>query len=166
MIKVKTYKDLENLKIRKAVVTVGIFDGVHTGHSAILERVKTIADEINGESVVVTFWPHPRVFLTSEGAGLKFLNTFREKKELLKKRGINHCIIIPFTREFSNYSSGQFIKKIIVDRLKTNHLIGNSFMVILRNKLLEKSPKEYWPDLNWITNVLHMLSFLLLSQEM
>ena len=120
---VEIYQDIEKLNINRAVVSVGIFDGVHTGHSAIIQRLTDAAREIDGESVVVTFWPHPRLFLTPEGAGLKFLNTIREKKELLSQRGVDHLIIIPFTREFSNYSSKRFIQEVVIGKVKANHLI-------------------------------------------
>lgn len=84
--KVETYQDLEKLNIKKAVVTVGIFDGVHCGHDTIIRRLIAVSREIMGESVVVTFWPHPRLFLTPEGSGLKFLSTIREKKSCLAEK--------------------------------------------------------------------------------
>ena len=121
--KVRTYRDLENIRIDNPVVTIGIFDGVHTGHDSILDRIKSVAKEINGESTVVTFWPHPRIFLTPEGAGLKFLSTIREKRELLEQKGINHLIVIPFTREFSNLSAKEFIEEILFDKIQTQHLV-------------------------------------------
>ena len=93
------------------------------GHNSILDRVKSVAKEINGESTVVTFWPHPRIFLTPEGAGLKFLNTIREKRELLEQKGISHLIIIPFTREFSNLSAEEFIEEILFEKIRTQHLV-------------------------------------------
>lgn len=117
------HKDLEKLTIPNAVVTVGVFDGVHCGHDAIIRRLLAVAKEMKGESVVVTFWPHPRLFLTPEGAGLKYLSTLREKRELFDKKGVDHFIIVPFTRELSNYSSEKFIKEIIVGKVKAKHLI-------------------------------------------
>jgi riboflavin kinase/FMN adenylyltransferase len=120
---VEIHKDLEKLTIINAVVTVGVFDGVHCGHDTIIRRLLARAREKKGESVVVTFWPHPRLFLTPEGAGLKFLSTLREKRELLDKKGVDHLIIVPFTRELSNYSSEKFIKEIIVGKVKTRYLI-------------------------------------------
>jgi len=120
---VEIHKDLEKLTIPNAVVTVGVFDGVHCGHDAIIRRLLAVAKEMKGESVVVTFWPHPRLFLTPEGAGLKYLSTLREKRELFDKKGVDHFIIVPFTRELSNYSSEKFIKEIIVGKVKAKHLI-------------------------------------------
>lgn len=117
------HKDPEKLTIPNAVVTVGVFDGVHCGHDAIIRRLLAVAKEKKGKSVVVTFWPHPRLFLTPEGAGLKYLSTLREKRELFDKKGVDHFIIVPFTRELSNYSSEKFIKEIIVGKVKAKHLI-------------------------------------------
>jgi len=120
---VEIHKDLEKLTIPNAVVTIGVFDGVHCGHDAIIRRLLDVAREKKGEGVVVTFWPHPRLFLTPEGAGLKYLSTLREKRELFDKKGVDHFIIVPFTRELSNYSSEKFIKEIIVGKVKAKHLI-------------------------------------------
>ncbi len=117
------HKDPEKLTIPNAVVTVGVFDGVHCGHDAIIRRLLAVAREKKGKSVVVTFWPHPRLFLTPEGAGLKYLSTLREKRELFDKKGVDHFIIVPFTRELSNYSSEKFIKEIIVGKVKAKYLI-------------------------------------------
>lgn len=117
------HKDLEKITIPNAVVTVGVFDGVHCGHDAIIHRLLAVAREKNGESVVVTFWPHPRLFLTPEGAGLKYLSTLREKRELFEKKNVDHFVIVPFTRELSNYSSEKFIKEIIVGKVKATYLI-------------------------------------------
>ncbi len=120
---VEVHKDLEKLTIPNAVVTIGVFDGVHRGHEAIIHRLLDAAREKNGESVVVTFWPHPRLFLTPEGAGLKYLSTLREKRELFEEKGVDHFIIVPFTRELSNYSSAKFIKEIIVGKINARYLI-------------------------------------------
>jgi riboflavin kinase/FMN adenylyltransferase len=77
----------------------------------------------NGETVVITFWPHPRLVLHPEDTSLKLLNTFEEKAELLKQQGIQHLVRIPFTREFSQLSSEEFITKIIVETIGTKKLI-------------------------------------------
>lgn len=106
-----------------AVVTSGTFDGVHLGHQKILNRLKEIARQHNGQTVVLTFWPHPRLVLHPEDTSLKLLNTFEEKAELLKQAGIDHLVRIPFTREFSNLSSEEFIRKILVDSIGTKKLV-------------------------------------------
>ncbi len=106
-----------------AVVTSGTFDGVHIGHQKILGRLKEIAEKFNGETVVITLWPHPRLVLKPEDRSLKLLNTFEEKAELLKEQGIRHLLRIPFTREFSQISSTEFISKILVQVIGTRKLV-------------------------------------------
>lgn len=106
-----------------AVVTSGTFDGVHVGHQKILVRLKEVAEKNNGETVVITYWPHPRLVLYPDDTSLKLLNTFEEKAELLKEQGIQHLIRIPFTKEFSQYTSEEFIQKILVDKIGTKKLV-------------------------------------------
>lgn len=106
-----------------AVVTSGTFDGVHLGHRKILDRVKEIAARHQGETVVITFWPHPRLVLKPEEQTLKLLNTFEEKAELLKEQGIQHLVRIPFTKEFSQLSSLEFVHRILIDAIGTRKLV-------------------------------------------
>src|SRR5688572_24163075 len=120
----KIYHGIEDfLKLPYAVVTSGTFDGVHVGHQKILSRLREAAARNDGETVVITFWPHPRLVLHPEDISLKLLNTFEEKAELLKQQGIQHLVRIPFTREFSQLSSEEFITKIIVETIGTKILI-------------------------------------------
>ncbi|MBX2966187.1 MAG: bifunctional riboflavin kinase/FAD synthetase [Cyclobacteriaceae bacterium] len=111
------------IKLDNAVVTSGTFDGVHVGHQKILTRLKEVAEKSKGETVVITFWPHPRLVLYPDDTTLKLLNTFEEKAELLKEQGIHHLIRIPFTKEFSNLSSEEFITKILVNTIGTKKLV-------------------------------------------
>ena len=111
-------------KITNAVVTSGTFDGVHLGHRQILSRLQQIAQQSDGESVVITFWPHPRLVLYPDnGDHLQLLNTFEEKAALLAQTGIDHLIRIPFTKEFSQLSSEEFIHKILIDKIQTKKLV-------------------------------------------
>src|SRR6185369_1748348 len=110
-------------RLAYAVVTSGTFDGVHLGHQTILSRLKEIAEKNRGETVVITFWPHPRFILRPDDSSLKLLNTFEEKAELLKEQGIQHLIRIPFTKEFSQLSSIDFIKSILVENIGTKKLV-------------------------------------------
>ena len=120
----KIYHGIEDfVQLPIAVVTSGTFDGVHLGHTKILSRLREIATKTNGETVVITFWPHPRLVLHPEDMSLKLLNTFEEKAELLKAQGINHLIRIPFTKEFSQLSSEQFITEILVKTIGTKKLV-------------------------------------------
>ena len=120
----KIYHGIDDFtKLENAVVTSGTFDGVHMGHQKILERLKGIAKKFNGETVVITFWPHPRLVLYPDDKTLKVLNTFEEKAELLKEQGIQHLLRIPFTKEFSQLSSQEFIDAILVQQIGTKKLV-------------------------------------------
>jgi riboflavin kinase / FMN adenylyltransferase len=120
----KIYHGLEDfVKLNYAVVTSGTFDGVHVGHQKILRRLQEIAQSCSGETVVITFWPHPRLVLHPEDTSLKLLNTFEEKAEYLRELGINHLIRIPFTKEFSQLSGEDFIHSILVDTIGTKKLV-------------------------------------------
>lgn len=120
----KIYHGIEDFtKLNFAVVTSGTFDGVHLGHQKIFSRVREIADRNKGESVVITYWPHPRLLLHPEDESLRLLNTFEEKAELLKDQGIQHLIRIPFTKEFSQLTSEEFIRNILVETIGTKKLV-------------------------------------------
>ncbi|KAF0200402.1 MAG: riboflavin kinase / FMN [Bacteroidetes bacterium] len=122
----KIFYDLDNLSsIKNPVVTTGSFDGVHIGHKTILNRLNEIASNINGESVLITFHPHPRKVLFPDSAGktLLLINSQKEKIELLRKTGIDNLIILNFTREFSEISSIDFIRNILVAKLKAKKVV-------------------------------------------
>jgi len=120
----KIYHGIDDFtQLQYAVVTSGTFDGVHVGHQKIFSRLREIASRNFGETVVLTFWPHPRLVLHPEDDTLKLLNTFEEKAELLKDQGIQHLIRIPFTKEFSQLSSEQFIQEILVKTIGTRKLV-------------------------------------------
>lgn len=120
----KIYEGLENfLPVSNAVVTSGTFDGVHLGHQKIIHRIKEIAKSIQGETVLITFWPHPRLVLYPSEHHLRLLSTFEEKSQLLRQFGIDHLVTIPFTQEFSQMSSEEFIQKILVDKIHTKKLV-------------------------------------------
>jgi riboflavin kinase/FMN adenylyltransferase len=113
----------ENLNIVRPVVTLGIFDGVHRGHKVLLDSIVKRAGEVNGESVVITFSPHPRMVLDKNSASLTFLTTMEEKIFLLEKTGIDHLIIIEFTKTFSRISACEFVVDILAKKIGTRHLI-------------------------------------------
>jgi riboflavin kinase/FMN adenylyltransferase len=122
----KIFYDLDNLSsIKNPVVTTGSFDGVHIGHKTILNRLNEIASNINGESVLITFHPHPRKVLFPDSAGktLLLINSQKEKIELLRKTGIDNLVILNFTREFSEISSIDFIRNILVAKLKAKKVV-------------------------------------------
>ncbi|AYB33319.1 bifunctional riboflavin kinase/FAD synthetase [Chryseolinea soli] len=120
----KIYHGIDDfVRLNYAVVTSGTFDGVHVGHQKILSRLRETAGKNGGETVVITFWPHPRLVLHPEHTSLKLLNTFEEKAALLKAQGIHHLVRIPFTKEFSQLSSEEFITQIIVNTIGTRKLV-------------------------------------------
>ncbi len=120
----KIYHRLEDFsRLKYGVVTSGTFDGVHLGHQKILQRLHEFAQRTNGESVVITFWPHPRIILKPDDLSLKLLNTFEEKAELIRQQEIDHLIRIPFTKEFSQITSQEFITKILVETIGTKKLV-------------------------------------------
>ena len=115
---IQEFKKLDN-----AVVTSGTFDGVHLGHQKIINRLNEVAELTNGESVVITFYPHPRSVISPDNQIVKLLSTLDEKIELLEKSGVNNLLIIPFTREFSELSSEEFIQKIFIQAIGTKTLV-------------------------------------------
>jgi len=111
--------------IGSPVVTTGTFDGVHIGHKTIIRRLKKLAADHGGESVLITFDPHPRVVLYPEsaGKGLKLICSGEEKIELLRKAGIDNVIIIGFTREFSRITGEEFVRDILCGILKARVIV-------------------------------------------
>lgn len=120
----KIYEGLAGFTpVKNAVVTSGTFDGVHLGHQKILHRIREIARSIQGETVLITFWPHPRLVLYPDEHNLRLLSTFEEKTKMLRQFGIDHLITIPFTQEFSQMSSQEFIQKVLIDAIQTKKLV-------------------------------------------
>jgi riboflavin kinase/FMN adenylyltransferase len=112
----KIYKGFEEVKgIKNPVVTTGSFDGVHIGHKTILNRLNLLARKYDGESVLITFDPHPRKVLYPDTAGreLRLINSQEEKLELLRKAGLDDLIIVTFTKEFSRITSEQFVREFL-----------------------------------------------------
>jgi len=119
----KVYHGLENFdRPDYAVVTSGTFDGLHIGHQKILQRLTQIAQSQNAQSVVITFFPHPRLVL-NEKQTLGLLTSLDEKIALLEKIGIDRLLIIPFDKEFSQYSSQKFIDEILIQKVNTKKLV-------------------------------------------
>jgi riboflavin kinase / FMN adenylyltransferase len=107
----------------QAVVTSGTFDGVHQGHQKILTRLTELARNSGGESVVLTFWPHPRTVVSNDSQNLRLLSTLDEKIELLREAGVDHLVVIPFTRSFSQLTSEEFIQRILIQKIGTQKLV-------------------------------------------
>jgi len=121
---VKIYNCIKDFKpIKNAVVTIGTFDGVHLGHVTVFNQMKTEAAIINGETVVVTFYPHPRIVLSLDSVNLKFIKTQEKKIQYIEKAGIDHLIIIEFTKKFAKTESDVFIKDLIIKKIHPKILI-------------------------------------------
>lgn len=120
----KIYEGLDAFpRLNYAVVTSGTFDGVHLGHQKIIARLKETAARHKGETVLLTYWPHPRFVLNPDNKDLQLLSTFEEKAALLETYGIDHLVKIPFTKEFSKLSSEEFIRQILIDKIHTQKLV-------------------------------------------
>jgi riboflavin kinase / FMN adenylyltransferase len=119
----KVYYSSDDLPVfSKAVVTIGTFDGVHLGHQLILEQLKQAAARIGGETVIITFHPHPRKVVATNQP-IYLINTIEEKIELLDKRGIDHLVVVPFTAEFSQQTPEDYIEKFLVRRFHPHTII-------------------------------------------
>lgn len=119
----KVYYSLEEFStLNNAVVTTGTFDGVHIGHRKILDQLNAIAQEHEGESVLLTFFPHPRMVLQPD-VELKLLNTQAEKIRLLRETGLDHLIIHPFTKDFSRTKSLEFVRDILKGQIGATQLV-------------------------------------------
>ena len=120
----KVYKSIEDfVPLKNAVVTIGTFDGVHIGHQKIINRVNETAQKTGGESVVLTFFPHPRMVLYPDDHGLLLLNTLEEKKQLMEQYGVKQLIIHPFSKEFSRTSVTEYVRDILVNKIGTKKLV-------------------------------------------
>lgn len=114
----KIYNNIIDFKkVPNPIVTIGTFDGVHIGHQAILKDMVASAKKIAGETVVITFYPHPRQVLNIDKSNICFITTQDEKIKHLEEVGIDNLIIINFTKEFSRISSEEFIRNYIVDKI-------------------------------------------------
>jgi len=119
----KIHYDLENFEAVNPVLTIGTFDGVHLGHRKVISRLKEYATKYNGESVVFTFYPHPRLVTSPNETDLRLLTTKEEKIKLFAESEIDHLIIYPFTKKFAALSYSDFVKNILVDKIDTHCLV-------------------------------------------
>ncbi len=122
----KIFRSLEDIKdIKNAVVATGSFDGVHIGHKVIINRLNKLAKEIDGESVLITFHPHPRrvLYPNTQGKDLLLINSQNEKIELLRKAGLDNLIILEFTLDFAQTSSLDFVNNILINKIHAKKII-------------------------------------------
>lgn len=120
----QVHHDINQLPIfRNAVITIGTFDGVHMGHRQVIEKLKTEALSVNGETVIVTFHPHPRKVVSSTILGIRLINTLDEKIGLLDKMDIDHLVIVPFTEAFANQPAEEYLREFLVGRFNPHTII-------------------------------------------
>jgi riboflavin kinase / FMN adenylyltransferase len=120
----QVHSDIENLpEFRKAVITIGTFDGVHLGHKKILDQICDDAKKLDGESVIITFHPHPRSVVRPDEGEIRLLTTIPERIELLRNLGIDHLVIVPFTNSFSNLSAPEYIEKFLIGKFRPRLLV-------------------------------------------
>jgi riboflavin kinase/FMN adenylyltransferase len=120
----KVYRDIEQLPaFKNAAITIGTFDGVHEGHRKIIDSLKQEAERINGESVIITFHPHPRKVVSSAILGIRLINTLDEKIELLGKTGIDHLVIVPFTDAFANQPAELYVESFLIAKFHPRTII-------------------------------------------
>jgi len=120
----QVHYNLDDLpKFQNAVITIGTFDGVHLGHQLIISTLITEANKANGESVIITFHPHPRKVVSSIVTGIRLINTLDERIELLSKTGVDHLVVVPFTEYFANQTAEEYIKYFLVEKFKPNTII-------------------------------------------
>jgi len=118
------YRNIDHLPaFRRAVITIGTFDGVHTGHQKILEQLHREAARIDGETVIITFHPHPRKIVRGATADIRLINTLREKIELLSWKKVDHLVIVPFTEAFSQLSAEQYVKEFLLEKFHPHTII-------------------------------------------
>ena len=163
----RVHRDIENLpKFKNAVVTIGTFDGVHIGHRQVLDNMRAEARAIGGETVIVTFHPHPRKVVSSAILGIRLINTLDEKIELLEELDIDHLVIVPFTDAFANQHAVDYIRDFLVDKFKPHtviigydHRFGRDRLGDYR--LLEKLAEKYHYHLKEIPK--HLLDDISIS---
>jgi riboflavin kinase / FMN adenylyltransferase len=145
----KVHRDIDKLPdFRNAVITIGTFDGVHMGHRQIIDELKSEAKAIDGETVIITFHPHPKKVVSSAILGIRLINTLDERIELLAQIGIDHLVVVPFTEVFANQTAEDYIKNFLVDKFHPHTIIIGYDHRFGRERfgdyrLLEKKANEY-----------------------
>ena len=153
----KVYKSIEEFtQVKNLVATVGTFDGVHVGHQEIIEKLKEVAKQTDGETLLLTFYPHPRMVLFPDDDSLKLINTLSEKIELLASFGLDHLLILPFSIEFSRITPTEYIRDLLIRDIGVKTLVIGYNHQFGRNRkgnfeLLEELAPVYGFDVIEIT---------------
>ncbi len=120
----RIFNNLNDLPdFRNAVVTIGSFDGVHSGHQSILKKVNSLARKIDGESIVITFHPHPRQVIFPNDDSLRLITTIDEKVKLFERYGVDNVVVVPFSVEFSQQSADEYIEKFLVEKFHPKYIV-------------------------------------------
>ncbi len=153
----RIFRNLDALpSFKNSVITIGTFDGVHVGHQKILTRIKQLAEACGGESIIITFHPHPRLVINPQDNTLRLLNTIDEKTALLEKFGMQNVVIVPFSRDFSEQSADDYIRKFLVSNFSPSWIVIGYDHKFGKNRtgdyhLLEKLKSELGYSLEEIT---------------
>lgn len=120
----QVHRDIDHLPaFRHAVITIGTFDGVHTGHQQIIAQLKAEAAHVQGESVIITFHPHPRMIVGEQSHPVHLLNTLDEKISLLEQKGIDHLVVVPFNDSFAHQSANDYIHNFLFSKFRPHTVI-------------------------------------------
>lgn len=120
----KVFYDLDHLpKFNNAVITIGSFDGVHCGHQRIIQQINQLAEKIDGESVVITFHPHPRQVIYPKDDTLQLITSTEEKVHLLRQYGVDNVVVVPFTIEFSQQHADEYIQKFLIEKFQPRYIV-------------------------------------------
>ena len=120
----QVHRDIDQLPaFRHAIVTIGTFDGVHMGHRQIIEKLKLEAIANKGETVIITFHPHPKKVVSSAILGIRLINTLDERIEILEQLGIDHLVVAPFTESFANQTAEDYINNFLIDKFHPHTII-------------------------------------------
>ncbi len=145
----RVFRDLNNLPaFKNSVVTIGTFDGVHKGHQKLIERINFLAKQNQGESIILTFHPHPRIVINPQDKSLRLLNTIEEKIALLEKYGVDNLVIVPFSRDFSEQAAEDYISNFLVKNFRPKNIVIGYDHKFGKNRsgnyeLLEKMKEQF-----------------------
>lgn len=119
----KVHYDIDQLpRFEKAIITIGTFDGVHKGHQQIIDAMKKERKKKNGETVIITFHPHPRK-VVEQNTSLQLINTLEEKTHLLSNKGIDHLVVVPFTEAFASQTAEEYAENFLIDKFQPKTII-------------------------------------------
>lgn len=153
----RVFRDLNALPaFKNSVITIGTFDGVHKGHQKLIERINAVAERISGESIIVTFHPHPRIVINPQDKSLRLLNTVEEKISLLENYGIDNLVIVPFSRDFSEQDAEDYVRHFLVKNFNPRHIVIGYDHKFGRNRsgdfnLLKNMQKQFGYELEEIS---------------